>query len=52
MMKGTGCLSKVGVACKNDTELMPKIQKLKGYCLECYIHSLEALTVSLSEIHM
>ena len=45
-MTGTGCLSKVGVACKNDTELMSKIQKLKGYCPECYNHSLEALQLA------
>ena len=44
-LTGTGCLSKVGVVCKNDMELMPKIRKLKGYCLECYNHSLEALGV-------
>ena len=29
----TGCLSKVGMPCKHDTELMQKIWKLKGYCL-------------------
>ena len=31
-MTGTGCLSKVDMTCKNDTQLMPKIRKLKGYC--------------------
>lgn len=30
-MYGTGCLTKVGVICKNDPELMAKIHSPDGY---------------------
>ena len=43
MHLGHARYQKFGVACKNDSELMAKIWKLKGYCPECYNHSLEAL---------